>query len=72
VRVFLEKVMLDRPDMVEAKLVSQATLFESVVINQALGFPGKRARGRQLEKDSKFDVPSSYQEWPSDSRFATG
>jgi len=39
VRVLLQKMMLNSPDMVEAKLVSQSTLFERIVVDEALCFP---------------------------------
>jgi hypothetical protein len=38
VRVLLEEMVLDRPDMLEAKLVGQPHLLEAVVVNLPLAF----------------------------------
>src|SRR5207253_5921222 len=54
VRVLLEKVMLDRPDVVEAELVGELHLLEGVVVHGALGLARPRARDRELVEEAEL------------------
>jgi hypothetical protein len=59
VRVFLEEVMLDRPDMVEAQLVGQLHLLEAVVVDRALGLARPRPRDRNLVEKAELHPGAS-------------
>src|SRR6266851_10117458 len=62
VRVFLEEVVLDGPDMIEAQLVGQLHLLEAVVVNRALGLARPRPRDRNLvEKAELHTMPPQSQ-----------
>ena len=47
VGIFLEEVVLDRPDMLEAQLVGELHLFEAVVVDRAL-LLGRPGRGTEI------------------------
>ena len=53
-RVLLEEVVLDRPDLVEAQLVRQLHLLERIVVDGALRLTRPGARDRQLVEESEF------------------
>jgi len=50
VRVLLEEVVLDGPDVVEAELVGEAHLLERVLVDLPLGVRRPRAGHRQLHE----------------------
>ena len=52
VRVLLEEVVLDRPDVIEAELVGQPALLERVVVDGELIRP--RSNGRGVDSSKKI------------------
>ena len=54
VRVLLEEVVLDAPDLVEAQLVGEPHLLQRVHVDVALGLARPRPRDGQFVEDAEF------------------
>src|SRR5262245_50851310 len=58
-RIFLEEVVLDRPYVVEAQLVGELHLLQTVVVDRALGLARPRARHGNLVEQAEFHPAAS-------------
>jgi hypothetical protein len=62
VGIFLEEMVLDRPDMLEAQFVGELHLLEAVVVDGALGLARPRTRHRNLIEQAELHVSVSSDE----------
>ena len=53
--VFLKKVMLHGPDMIESQRIGQAALLQRILIDAELRGPAERSRRGKLKENSEFD-----------------
>jgi len=56
VGILFQKVMLHRPDVIEAELICQPTLLQRIVINETFRFRRKRPGRGQLKENAEFDA----------------
>ncbi len=63
--VFLQKMVLHRPDVIEAQLVSEPALFQRVVVDRPLNRTAERTGCGQFEEDTEFDSDAPVNSQPA-------